>query len=101
MAKKPTELLVNAKVQFTKLPASRAVSTPTVVPAGTLLFTLKLLMFMVISLSTWLIERREESLSVPVLFSRCCLHNINHGDKIVNIIKPLNVAWHQDLTRFG
>jgi hypothetical protein len=49
MAKNPEEFLVNVKLQGTTTPdASSAVNTPTTVPAGALLFTVKLLILMVI-----------------------------------------------------
>ena len=49
MAKKPAEFLVNVKLQgITLLDASYAVNTPMTVPAGTLLFTVKLLILIVI-----------------------------------------------------
>jgi hypothetical protein len=49
VAKSPAEPLVKEKLQFTtSFDASRAVSTPIVVPAGTVLLTSKLLMLIVI-----------------------------------------------------
>jgi hypothetical protein len=60
IARNPAEFFVNVKVQGTTVPdASRAVNTPTTVPGGALLFTVKLLILMVIQLSdrhwSWLI----------------------------------------------
>jgi hypothetical protein len=49
MAKTPAEFVVSEKLQSTIFPAPYAVSTPTMVPLGALLFTLKLLMLIVIS----------------------------------------------------
>jgi hypothetical protein len=60
IARNPAEFFVNVKLHAMTAPeASRAVNTPTTVPAGALLFTVKLLILMVIQLSdrqwSWLI----------------------------------------------
>jgi hypothetical protein len=52
MAKKPAEFFVNVKLLGITAPdASRAVSTPTIVPGIPLLFIVKLLMLIVMRLS--------------------------------------------------
>ncbi len=52
MAKKPAEFFVNMKLHGITVPdASRAVSTPTIVPGIALLFIVKLLMLIVMKLS--------------------------------------------------
>jgi hypothetical protein len=54
IAKNPAEFFVNVKLQGTTAPeASRAVNTPTTVPADALLFTFKLLILMVMQHSDW------------------------------------------------
>jgi len=52
MPKNPAEFFVNVKLLGTIVPeASCAVNTPTTVPAGAVLFTVKLLILIVIQLS--------------------------------------------------
>ena len=52
IARNPAEFFVNVKLQGMTVPdASRAVNTPTTVPAGALLFTVKSLILIVIQLS--------------------------------------------------
>jgi hypothetical protein len=54
IAKNPAEFFVNMKLQGIAVPdSSRAVNTPTSVPAGALLCKFKLLILMVIYLSEW------------------------------------------------
>jgi hypothetical protein len=54
IAKNPAEFFVNVKLHGTTMPeASCAVSIPITVPAGALLFTVKLLILIVIQLSGW------------------------------------------------
>ena len=51
MAKKPLDFFDNMKLQGVILPAFPAVSTPTIVPAGALRATVKLLIVIVMNLS--------------------------------------------------
>jgi hypothetical protein len=99
MAKKPAEFLVRAKVQFTKLPALSALSTPTMVPAGALFFTLKLLMLIVINFSAWLNKRREDSRGFPIRDCEIAIM-VSANKQLVNqITSPISLTI-SDLTCF-